>query len=502
MPGALTFPILARLAGPGLAVTDDEALAAVALAFRHLRIVLEPGGAVSLAAALFRRRRDRGRRRDLRRLRRQRRSRRSSPAPSARDRSRPAGAAGAARSASRAGHAPLPLAFLMATMALDAIGIGLVFPVMPDLMAEVRRRRASADAALWGGVLATGFALMQFLCAPVHRRPLRPLRAPPGAARRAAADRARLRRPAALAHSHLAAARPAAARAAPPPRPTPPCNAAAADLTPPERRAQAFGLLGAAFMGGFILGPVLGGLLGEWGPRVPFWAAAGLALAQPRCSAGAVLPETVHRRHPPPLPRRPRQPARRARASVARLRGATPPPRRDPARTSSAFVAYGAIWAFWGKAAFGWSPFLIGASLAAYGLGGAWCRAGPCRSILRRLGERGTILWGLAFNVAFLRGLRASPRRRPGAAPWRIASARSRRWARWCCPRSRPASRASRPADAQGEVLGVAASTRSLAAVLGPLVLTGAFAWGGRARPAGPRRCTCWARRFLLARGA
>ena len=52
-PGALTFPILQRLAGPGLVVTDDEALAAVALAFRHLRLVLEPGGAVALAAALF-----------------------------------------------------------------------------------------------------------------------------------------------------------------------------------------------------------------------------------------------------------------------------------------------------------------------------------------------------------------------------------------------------------------------------------------------------------------
>lgn len=53
-PGALTFPILARLAGPGLAVSDEEALEAVALAFRHLRLVLEPGGAVALAAALFR----------------------------------------------------------------------------------------------------------------------------------------------------------------------------------------------------------------------------------------------------------------------------------------------------------------------------------------------------------------------------------------------------------------------------------------------------------------
>ena len=74
-PGALTFPVLARLAGPGLAVTDEEALAAMALAFRHLRIVLEPGGAVSLAAALFRQRRDRRRHGHLRRLRRQRRPR-------------------------------------------------------------------------------------------------------------------------------------------------------------------------------------------------------------------------------------------------------------------------------------------------------------------------------------------------------------------------------------------------------------------------------------------
>ena len=53
-PGALTFPILQRLAGPGFAVSDEEALRAVALAFRHLKLVLEPGGAVALAAALFR----------------------------------------------------------------------------------------------------------------------------------------------------------------------------------------------------------------------------------------------------------------------------------------------------------------------------------------------------------------------------------------------------------------------------------------------------------------
>jgi threonine dehydratase len=53
-PGALTLPVLARLAGPGLVVSDAEAMRAVALAFRHLRLVVEPGGAVALAAALFR----------------------------------------------------------------------------------------------------------------------------------------------------------------------------------------------------------------------------------------------------------------------------------------------------------------------------------------------------------------------------------------------------------------------------------------------------------------
>jgi threonine dehydratase len=52
-PGDLTLPILRRLAGPGLVVSDDQALHAVALAFAHLRIVLEPGGAVAVAAALF-----------------------------------------------------------------------------------------------------------------------------------------------------------------------------------------------------------------------------------------------------------------------------------------------------------------------------------------------------------------------------------------------------------------------------------------------------------------
>ena len=169
-----------------------------------------------------------------------------------------------------------PLPFLMVTLVLDAMGIGMVYPVMPELLADIGHEDI-ADAALWGGVLATVYAVMQFLCAPVlgalsDRYGRRPVLL--GSLAVMAVDHAVT----ALAGSmavlvalRIIAGVTAATHAT--------CNAALADVTPPERRAQAFGLLGAAFMGGFILGPVIGGALGEWGPRAPFWAAAGLAAA-------------------------------------------------------------------------------------------------------------------------------------------------------------------------------------------------------------------------------
>lgn len=371
-----------------------------------------------------------------------------------------------------------PLAFLMATMALDAIGIGLIFPVMPDLIADVRGG-SLADAALWGGVLATAFAAMQFLCAPVigalsdrfGRRPV--LLA---ALLLIALDHVAV----ALAHSvwlllvlRLIGGATAATHST--------LNASAADLTPPERRAQAFGLLGASFMGGFILGPVIGGLLGEWGPRVPFWAAAALALVN-LAWGWAVLPETVT-----DATRRPFHVARAnplgALRHVARLPGA---PRLLVVLLLAelAFVAYGSVWAFWGKAAFGWSPLLVGASLAAFGAAAAVVQGWAIGPIVARLGEPRTIAWGLAFNAATFVIFGLAPANAVGAA---LALA-------WC-PVSAlgevvlPAllARLSRlaPPDAQGEMQGVTASLRSAATMVGPLLFTGAFALGGLVPPTG-----------------
>ncbi|TNC69864.1 MFS transporter [Rubellimicrobium roseum] len=366
-------------------------------------------------------------------------------------------------------RSPLPL--IMAILFLDAVGIGLVYPVMPDLIAQIEGG-SLADAALWGGLLATVYALMQFLCAPVigalsdrwGRRPVLLV-----ALAVLAIDHAG----SALAQSmemllvlRVIAGITAATHAT--------CNAAMADVTPPEKRSQTFGLLGAAFMGGFILGPVIGGLLGEIGPRAPFWAAAALA------AAGFVfgcftLPETVT-----DATRRPFDPSRTnplgALRAVAQLRGVAPL-LVVLGLTELAFLSYGTIWAYWGKAAFGWTPTQTGLSLAAFGIAAVVVQGWGIRLYLRWLGERGTILWGFVWGIVTFVVFAALP-----PTPWGGLLAII------LCPISAlgevvmPAlqGRISRlvHADAQGEALGVVASVRSGAQVIGPLVMTGIFAWG------------------------
>ena len=364
-----------------------------------------------------------------------------------------------------------PLPFLLATLFLDAVGIGLVYPVMPDLIAQIEGGTIE-NAALWGGILSAVYALMQLLFAPVigalsdrfGRRPVLLV---------SLAVMALDYLGSALAGSmilllvlRVLAGVAAATHAT--------CNAAAADATPPEKRAQTFGLLGAAFMGGFILGPVIGGLLGEIGPRAPFWAAAGLAGAN-FVFGWFTLPETVTDKT-----RRPFEPARAnplgALRSVGRLSGVAPL-LGVVFLTELAFISYVAVWAFWGKAAFGWSTTETGLSLAAFGLGAIVVQAWGVRFYLGILGERGTILFSFAYSLVWfvlfavlppteLGGWLAilfCPLSALGEVMWPVLQGRVSRLA---------------PADTQGEALGVVASMRSAAQVVGPLVMTAIFAWG------------------------
>lgn len=167
------------------------------------------------------------------------------------------------------------IGFIFITMTIDVIGFGLIIPVMPRLIAELKQVTIS-EASLWGGYLITTYALMQFLFSPLlgnlsdryGRRPVILI-----SLLGFCVDYLIL----AFAHNYtllvigrvLSGITGASFTAA---------TAYIADISTNENRAKNFGLIGAAFGLGFIIGPALGGLLSVWGLRAPFFAAAGLCL--------------------------------------------------------------------------------------------------------------------------------------------------------------------------------------------------------------------------------
>ena len=183
-----------------------------------------------------------------------------------------------------------PLAFIVLVLVIDAMGIGIILPVMPDLLRDVLGG-SLAQAALWGGILSSSFAVMQFLFSPAigslsdryGRRPILLV-----SLCVIAVDYVVL----GLAWTIwvLLAARIVAGIAS---ATQSTAGAFIADISKPEEKAANFGLMGAAFGIGFVFGPMIGGYLGQFGPRVPFFAAAGLALFA-LIVGWLILPETVN----------------------------------------------------------------------------------------------------------------------------------------------------------------------------------------------------------------
>jgi len=172
-----------------------------------------------------------------------------------------------------------------------------------------------------------------------------------------------------------------------------------ADISTADKRAANFGVIGAAFGIGFILGPVLGGLLGEFGTRTPFMVAAMLALLN--CLYGYfVLPESL-----PQSKRRSFSWAKSNPFSGLLLA------RRFPALGwiflslllfSIAHQVYPAVWSYWGLASFDWSSFEIGLSLALVGIGYALVQGWLIRRILSTIGESRTAYLGFALTALSL----------------------------------------------------------------------------------------------------
>jgi DHA1 family tetracycline resistance protein-like MFS transporter len=361
-----------------------------------------------------------------------------------------------------------PLVFLVTTVFLDAVGVGLILPVMPDLIGEVRGGTVGS-AALWGGVLASAYAVVQFLCAPVlgalsdryGRRPVLLLSRPPWPST-TSSRRWRGRSGFSL---------PCASWRAPRRRPSRPPTPRVADLTPAERRSQTFGLLSAAVSAALVLGPVLGGLLGELGSRAPFWAAAALAAANLVFGWWA-LPETVTDATRRPLTWERTVPWGAARA-VGRLKGM-----RALLLVlflhDLAFMAYAAVWAFWGKAALAGRRRSWACRSRPLGSWRSACRPEASGFTCAGWDEGGTIVLGFAWSAAAFLVFAALPPSPLGGALAFLVCAVSA-LGEVASPALQGRISRLAPVDVQGEVQGVVASVRSAAVIVGPLLMTSIF---------------------------
>lgn len=360
----------------------------------------------------------------------------------------------------------LALTFILTTVTLDAIGIGLIFPVMPDLIREVTGGDL-ANAALWGGLLATSYAVMQFLFGPIlgslsdrfGRRPvllLSLLVMVIDYLVMAVANTIWL-----LLAARLVAGITAATYST--------ATAYIADITPPDQRGARFGLIGAGFGIGFVLGPLIGGLLAGIDTRAPFLAAAGLAGAN-LIFGWLILPETVT-----DATRRPFSLARANPLGALRAVSKLPGVRLTLACfliLGIAMNVYPSIWAYYGQARFGWDSSMVGISLALYGISFALGQALLVGPMIRRWGEHRAAHYGMWVDVVTLAalGLITSATAALIITPLTALGGA-------VTPALQALASRSAPADAQGELQGVLASLNAIAMITSPLIMTSTFSY-------------------------
>ncbi len=359
----------------------------------------------------------------------------------------------------------LALSFILITVTLDAIGIGLIFPVMPDLIESVTGE-GLATAALWGGVLATSYAVMQFIFGPVigslsdwyGRRPVLLV----SLAVMAFAYLCMALAPNIwiLVAARLLAGIAAATHAT--------ATAFIADITPAKDRGRRFGLIGACFGIGFVLGPLIGGLVASFDTRAPFYAAGAMALANLALGM-IVLPETVTDRTRRPFTWARGNPIGALRA-VSKLPGL-----KRPLITflliAFAMNVYPSIWAFFGKARFDWDTKMIGYSLGLYGLSFGLGQAFLVGPLIKRFGEHRAAHIGMWVDVTTLTALGLVTSGTLALILTPITALGG-----VVTPALQAILSRDTPDNAQGELQGVLSSLNAIAMIVAPLIMTTTFA--------------------------
>ncbi len=358
------------------------------------------------------------------------------------------------------------LVFIFITLIIDITGLGIIIPVLPTLIQELTGGTLS-EASIYGGWMLFTYSLMQFVFAPLmgglsDRYGRRPVLL--GSLLGFGIDYLFLAFAPTLAWLFvgrvIAGIMGASFTTA---------SAYIADVSTPENRAQNFGIIGAAFGLGFIIGPMLGGFLEEYGSRVPFMVSAGLSLLN--CLYGFfILPESL-------------QPKNRRKFEWSRANPVSSllNLKRYPviiglvASLIMVYISAHAVqsnWAYYTMEKFKWTPKTVGISLAVVGLVFAIVQGGLIRLIIPKLGQERSVYVGLglsslgfllfalatktwmvfAFTVVYCMGGIAGP------ALQGIISTQV-------------------PANEQGELQGALTSLMSITSIVGPVLMTSTFSY-------------------------
>ncbi len=356
------------------------------------------------------------------------------------------------------------LGFILVTVLIDVIGVGLIIPIMPELLGELGITD-TGRASFIGGLLISSYAIMQFFFAPIlgglsdqYGRRLVILISLFG-----------------LTIDYLIVAN----------APTvtwlfigriiagiggasfTTASAYIADISAPEKRAQNFGMIGAAFGIGFILGPVLGGYIGKIDTRLPFYVAAGMSFLN-WLYGFFILPESLSKEN--------RRPFQWKRANpIGSFRSLIKYP-----LLLNFFIAFFIIylaahsvqsnWSFFGAEVFDWKSGEIGFSLSVVGILVAIVQAVLIRKSVAKYGDKVTVYMGLAFSTMGLI----------------LFSMATEEWMIYAFlavyvlgglagPTLQGIMSNQVPADEQGELMGAVTSLQSLGNIVGPLVMTSTF---------------------------
>ena len=361
---------------------------------------------------------------------------------------------------------PHALRFVMITILLDAMGFGLIMPVLPRLLMRVGS--LPLDAAINAGAwMSLAMAAASFIAAPVLGN---------------LSDALGRRKVLLIALAGLAANYLVLALAGSVAMiifgrvltglfggSYGPAQAAVADITSPDDRAKTFGMVSAAFGIGFIAGPALGGLLSGWGDTAPFYAALALALANFLYGLW-LFPETLK-----PELRRPFSLARANPFGAWKTAAASQGMRRIALVLllwQVASLVYPLTWSFWAIAQLGWSDQMIGLSFALVGITIALSQVFLTGRAVKRLGERNAAQLGMIGAAAGFIGYAL-------CGSTLVAGLLMVAIAIQSLVQPSLMAMLSRRADAaqQGEIQGLAAMIMGLGSIIGPVLLVKPMAW-------------------------